>query len=729
MGMKFVHCALTLCLLLSLALLGVACGCDDDDDDSSGGHGDDDAADDDEADDDNDAADDDDNDDESPDVMIERVDGGYPGLNGTSLAAGAEGAIYLAIDYARTLVLYTVTPDKALNEEDVLRFAKWPKVRTDGEGFVHILYLDLAAGAFAVVSNRTGAWASEPVQIDDPELSDKRYWGFAVDASGGRHMCFCPADHFELMYASDASGTWQAQSVDASALAGAGCDIAIDGAGHAHIGYGVLFGALHYATNAGGLWATTEVDPEDDTGAHVSIALDADGHAHLAYQDADDDMKYATNASGAWSTEEIAAGAFRTGTAIAVDGDGNAHVTFGDWWAGLDYATNASGAWVTAALDDENGGWCSSLAFRSDGVLFAADYDSEPGLRLFNNATGGWTASTLTNDHSVGDSLAAAADASNRLHLVYNTGGYDPLWYATNASGAWVTEQAGGDYDQAASASLGVDGAGFAHVAFFRNNNDDLYYATNATGAWLTEAVDETDDVGYYPSLVTTADGAIHISYGDNTNYFLMYAVNDGDGWDIETADASGLARYDGAMALDADGHAHIVHLHDDLMLYYTTNASGSWTTEQVDATHGAYSGMAVAVDPVGSVLVCFRDYLDDSLMLAVRYAGEWSVGVLVEGTEAFGYGAACDIALDDSAGIHVAYNAEDFDEGVYAGVYYATDASGDWTFAPIDAAGAMGEHLSLMLTGDGLAHVAYSGADAVWHAAFAQGYAGPAKR
>ena len=217
-------------VLFALATVVAGCSCDDDDDDNHGD--DDDTADDDTADDDtgdddtgdddtgdDDTGDDDTGDDDTDGVMIEKIEGGWPGTNGTSLVFGEDGQAYIAAVKARTLTLYTVSEDKAVDAEEILRFAAYPEMAADDAGKLYIVYADLTEKNLALVTNQSGQWVSAPVDLSSEIVYPDTY-GFTVDGAGTVHLCYQHQDNYTLLYATNAGGTWQSETVDSNQYVG-----------------------------------------------------------------------------------------------------------------------------------------------------------------------------------------------------------------------------------------------------------------------------------------------------------------------------------------------------------------------------------------------------------------------------------------------------------------------------------------------------------------------------
>jgi len=84
--------------------------------------------------------------------------------------------------------------------------------------------------------------------------------------------------------------------------------MALDKSGRAHISYfDKTRQTLEYATNASGGWVTEDVEATSGWGAiYTSIAADNEGMVHIAYFDRDrKQLKYAARKSGTWVKEII----------------------------------------------------------------------------------------------------------------------------------------------------------------------------------------------------------------------------------------------------------------------------------------------------------------------------------------------------------------------------------------------------------------------------------------
>jgi len=112
----------------------------------------------------------------------------------------------------------------------------------------------------------------------------------AVDADGKGHIAYID-DAWHLKYAhQDVSGAWVNEVIENGASPGRP-SIAMDAAGKAHISY-ISSDQLKYATNATGSWRAVSV--ESGASSDTAIALDRFGKVHISYFSGGN-LKYITN--------------------------------------------------------------------------------------------------------------------------------------------------------------------------------------------------------------------------------------------------------------------------------------------------------------------------------------------------------------------------------------------------------------------------------------------------
>jgi len=339
-----------------------------------------------------------------------------------------------------------------------------------------------------------------------------------------------------------------------------------------------------------------------------------------------------------------------------LDGDGHAGVESGG--ADCDDAdpevhpfADEREEWTTEVVD-EDGGQYTSIALAADGTVHITYYDKEDGaLRHAFGESGGWTRETVDDD-SAGAWNSLALDATGALHVTYSTPRDPELRYATNVTGSWqrqILERAG---NAGPWSSIAIDADGRVHVAFQYSSSGDLGFATNASGPWTFETVDWFGWKGSYAALGLSADGSAHIAY-------------------LETW-------FGGA---------------EDASVLHATNASGDWTTEEIEAHGGA---PAIGIGDDGVVHVVFADR-DDGLTIADDGAGAWEVGA------SSGLATVRNDLAVAAQGLHVVSEEAGADFDVWQDVVYSTYGSA-WSRTRIDR----GLYPSIALGDDGALHVAY---------------------
>lgn len=234
----------------------------------------------------------------------------------------------------------------------------------DGSGIAHILYLDTQSDELMYLSGGAGSWNSAPVT----GAEGAEFYRLALDTAGHAHVAYLAftgvAPHcYEIMYANDASGTWQTEPVAAALGYPA---VAVDGNGQAYIAYVDSVGTgggypLHYLTRASGAWTDAVAAVSADPKSLVALAVDPAGHASLVYKSGAT-LYYAGDGSGAWQLSQVDGfdaagpeyddyGAYDV--SMALDADGLPHTSYEDTSGNLKYAAETGGGWNTSYVDTE----------------------------------------------------------------------------------------------------------------------------------------------------------------------------------------------------------------------------------------------------------------------------------------------------------------------------------------------------------------------------------------
>lgn len=205
---------------------------------------------------------------------------------------------------------------------------------------------------------------------------------------------------------------------------------------------------------------------------------------------------------------------------------------------------------------------------------------------------------------------------------------------------------------------------------------------------------------GEWISFVLGADGAHHLVVGQGL-YGIQYLTDASGTWTTEVIDAQRYQGHQTGLALDAAGAAHVVWVPEATrVLQYATNASGAWTTETIDsAFHADYP--CVAVDAAGEIHVAYEDQDSFDVHVAARAGGAWRT----EPLGARGMGLAMALAPDGA--VHLAWGNPGGGGGAPS---HASNESGAWV---VEGTGAgypngAGAAPTIAVGEDGVVHVAW---------------------
>lgn len=356
---------------------------------------------------------------------------------------------------------------------------------------------------------------------------------------------------------------WNTVVVDSDGNVGEYSSIAVDGNGTAHIAYfdyledehigddPVPYGNLKYASNASGNWEAVTIDT--GAGTLPRICIDDNNKVHIVHSKlgASDifgilDLKYSTNESGSWKTVAISSQVVKgVDSSISADSNGKVHIstrneegtgtTSEGSKGGLRYVTNATGEWAWIDVDTSpTSGNDTDITMDRNDKVHISYLDKSEGLKYATTANGSWEVFNIDDAENVGWNTSIVTDNNNAVHIshsdpspVIDPPGNGYLKYATNTSGTWTT-QVIDDEDAGAFTGLAVDNQDNLHISYYTTDGTGgrLMYITNASGSWTKEIADEGGQaVGTYCAIDVDPDGNPHISHYDYIDQNVRYTT------------------------------------------------------------------------------------------------------------------------------------------------------------------------------------------------------------
>jgi hypothetical protein len=271
------------------------------------------------------------------------------------------------------------------------------------------------------------------------------------------------------------------------------------------------------------------------------------------------------------------------------------HVTESDAQAAETVSTLGLGSLAIAPDGSAN----AFLAARS-GLVQSPD---SVGIIHVSRKSDGWAVDPTEVSSDGGMFNASAIDNDGHTHLAFGDGG---LFYASNASGQWV--KAGiGTQTQVSVFALEVDHAGHVHIWFSGVDQGATdarnHWASNASGTWQIMAMPDSDAA---PAI--DRRGVPHLITSTGQNGGLIHLWRENERWSSEPLPALGNASvFD--VGFDDNGKLHVVLESNSSAVAYATNASGSWTLEQVIASDafGLVPSGAIGIDHDGKPHIAFK--------------------------------------------------------------------------------------------------------------------------
>ena len=609
----------------------------------------------------------------------------------------------------------------------------------DGGGALHVAYGVAGGDELWYATDRTGEWALEPIDQEAPVGAWASARHLALDGGGHAHVVYRQGatGDVELRYATNASGSWSASTVEQGANIGGYASLALGGDGAAHIAhYDWTAQALRYVTSASGAWEGEVRDDWGDSGKWCSIAVADDGVLHISYhQDpkfAGDvalrTLRWATTYWGSWGTDNVWNGDWvGEWSSVAVDAAGTPHMTASQSGGGVRYFYRTTwGSWPKEVVDPAEG-TISSLALDSAGWPWVAYYaNTSAEVRIATRTEPGvWEVETLSVGGS-SPSLALGPD-DRRYVLFFDADGQPTLATHLGCQG-WATAA---DADCDGADGVDADGDDHASVASGGDDCDDDDPTTHG-GVASDDGADGVDnDCDGGPGVDGDGDGHGSLASGgddcDDESAAVFPGALDlvGDGADQSCDGLDGID-------VDGDDHASVASGGDDC----DDDAAGTFPGapdafgDDVDQDCDGADGVDLDEDGYASLASGGDDCADDDPEVFVD-AIDWADGFCGQSGREWVFAdvgpgkyhalAATGLAFDQAQRPHIVFYDAATNE-----LYYAMGATSAAEGYAVEAMGVTGYDSTLGIHepagGPLVVHVAYSAGGCLRLASRAEG-------
>ncbi|MDP7373371.1 MAG: putative Ig domain-containing protein, partial [Candidatus Poseidoniaceae archaeon] len=358
----------------------------------------------------------------------------------------------------------------------------------------------------AIPTNSGGGIPGGYIHTSSMSNPPGEYNSIAIDSSGFRHVAYYSGQigggqYYNLMYATDTSGSWVRYTVDNSVNVGQYTSIALDSNDKVHISYFDDTNTdLKYATNAGGAWATVSVDTSS-VGKYTSIAVDSNDAVHISYYDTSfRDLKYATcsavcSQASSWNNLTIDnTGIVGHTSSIAIDSSDTIHISYRASQLGnIKYATCSSScstlsSWTTTTIDNSGEATDPSIVVDSNDDIHIAyrtyNYASSTHnlihttCSLSCSSAASWTPTVVTSATGSYGYISIAVDTNDGIHISYGSqtpfAGSWSLDYATcssscSSTSSWTNITVDNPPYSARHTSIAVDSNDRVHIVYYQS--------------------------------------------------------------------------------------------------------------------------------------------------------------------------------------------------------------------------------------------------------------------
>jgi hypothetical protein len=385
------------------------------------------------------------------------------------------------------------------------------------------------------LSHRVGTtWVKETFASDDPAPAPT---AVARDPSGSVAIAYLDNPDYTLKLARLSSGTWTSEMVDEYRNCGRESQLALDGAGLAHVSYlNTTRHQVWYATrDAKGAWTRLMVRAvgtglENPPGGHTSIAVEPGGRPHVVwYNAANTSVEHGVWNGSSWTIEVVDTPSYGAmWTSVALDASGQPHIAYVNGGGTILYASRSAGgtyAIETAAAH----AFEVSLALDSSGGPHVSYFDTTiaQSITYAYRAAPGWITESVDGSDSEFHANRIAVDANGNPHLCYEKllpTHYSVLGYATRS--------AGGTWTLGGPTFINANPGGFCSIALDAMSQPHISHTTDFAinytwlqgGTWINETFDIGPTGESFTSIALDGTGTPQISYYDSGRHQLRYA-------------------------------------------------------------------------------------------------------------------------------------------------------------------------------------------------------------
>ncbi len=313
-----------------------------------------------------------------------------------------------------------------------------------------------------------------------------------------------------------------------------------------------------------------------------------------------------------------------------------------------------------------------------------------------------WRHETVDGADRVGGGASLALDSRDAVHISYCDQANGALKYATRTGYAWSIQWVthGGGCGQT---SLQLDSNGMPHIAYV--GADGIQYVYMTGNDWKSQKVVS----GYAPYLVLDGADRPHIAalcFHEWRVGPICYSWLDDEGWQVENFSTGWdhESSYSVALAVDSGGNPHIIssnYYHhrggaEGQNVTYARRINGVWEIAWTDSMRD--SAVALALDANGNPNLGYHSY--DGPTYARWNGSDWERKIVPSGG-----GGPLAVALDNRGTTHLAYLGG-------SELKHALWIAGTWMTETVDRTLDIGIGASLVLDGNGNAHISFRDGD-----------------